>query len=185
MMEWLGWSHFRFTTPSGTVVQINPFTTNPDSPIAASAITKANLIFVADGHPDKQGATVEIAQATGATVFAPGELGTWMVERDRPQVVPFAAPGDKITGGGVVARMVESVHSTGLPQPSATIPYGGIAAGVFLTFENGYTVYFRGFSPRYGGAGALGRNVQAKFDYPAHERPPRSNRYCHAGKASS
>lgn len=149
MMEWLGWSHFRFTTPSGTVVLINPFTQNPDSPISASSITKADLIFVADSHPDEQGSAIEIAQATGATVFTPGDLGSWMIERGVPrtQVVPFAGPGDKITVGGVTARMVESVHSSGLPQPSAAIPYGGIAAGVILTFENGYTVYFGGSTP--------------------------------------
>ena len=72
-----------------------------------------------------------------------------IVERGVPrtQIVPFAAPGDKVTVGGVVARMVESVHSSGLPQPSATVPYGGIHAGVFLTFENGYTVYFGGSTP--------------------------------------
>src|SRR5438034_592772 len=147
-MEWFGWSFFRFTTPSGTVVLVNPFATNPDSPISAADITKADLIFAADGHGDEQGSTIEIAQATGATVFVPGELGSWMIEQGVPraQVVPFAAPGDRIRVGGVTARMVESVHSSGLPRPSATVPYGGIAAGVFLPFENGYTLYFAGSS---------------------------------------
>jgi L-ascorbate metabolism protein UlaG (beta-lactamase superfamily) len=147
-MEWFGWSFFRFTTSSGTVVLVNPFANNPDSPIKAADITKADLIFAADGHGDEQGSTVEIAQATGATVFVPGELGSWMIEQGVPraQVVPFAAPGDRIRVGGVTARMVGSVHSSGLPKPSAAVPYGGIAAGVFLTFDNGYTVYFAGSS---------------------------------------
>jgi L-ascorbate metabolism protein UlaG (beta-lactamase superfamily) len=147
-MEWLGWSHFRFTTSAGTVVLVNPFTANPDSPVTAADMTKADLIFAADGHGDEIGSTVEIAQATGATVFAPGELGSWLVEQGVPraQVVQFAAPGDRIQVKDVTARMVESVHSSGLPRPSATVPYGGIAAGLFLTFGNGYTVYFAGSS---------------------------------------
>src|SRR5258708_39689200 len=62
-MEWFGWSFFRFTTPSGTVVLINPFAANPDSPIKADDITKADLIFAADGHGDEQGSTIQIAQA--------------------------------------------------------------------------------------------------------------------------
>src|SRR5438874_142101 len=80
-MEWFGWSFFRFTTPSGTVVLVNPFANNPDSPIKASDITKADLIFAADGHGDEQGSTVDIAQATGATVFVPGEPGGWTIEQ--------------------------------------------------------------------------------------------------------
>lgn len=148
-MEWFGWSHYRFTSSSGTVVLVNPFTTNPDSPIKASDVTKADLIFAADGHPDELGATVEIAQATGAQVIAPSELGSWVIEQGVPaaQVARFIAPGDRLRVGDVTARVVESVHGSGVPKPSATTPYGGVAAGVFLTFGNGVTVYFSGSSP--------------------------------------
>ena len=117
-MEWLGWSHFRFTTSAGTVVLVNPFTANPDSPVTVGDMTKADLIFTADGHGDEVGSAVEIAQATGATVFAPGELGSWLVEQGVPraQVVPFAAPGERLQVKDVTARMVESVHSSGLSR---------------------------------------------------------------------
>jgi L-ascorbate metabolism protein UlaG (beta-lactamase superfamily) len=148
-MEWFGWSHYRFTSPNGTVVLTNPFTTNPDSPIKASDITKADLIFAADGHGDEVGATVEIAQATGAMVIAPSELSSWVIEQGVPraQVAQFIAPGDRLRVGGVTARVVESVHGSGVPKPSATVPYGGVAGGVILTFENGLTVYFSGSAP--------------------------------------
>jgi L-ascorbate metabolism protein UlaG (beta-lactamase superfamily) len=148
-MEWFGHSHYRFTSSDGTVVITNPFTTNPDSPIKAEDITKANLIFAADGHPDELGATVEIAQRTGAMVIAPAELSQWVIEQGVPraQVAGFIQPGDRLKVGDVTARVVESVHAASVPKPSAAVPYGGIAAGVFLTFGNGYTVYFAGSSP--------------------------------------
>ena len=148
-MEWFGWSHYRFTSSDGTVVITNPFVTNPDSPIKAEDITKANLIFAADGHPDEIGATVDIAQRTGAMVIAPSELSTWVIEQGVPraQVAQFIAPGDRLRVGDVTARVVESVHGSGVPKPTNTVPYGGVAAGVFLTFGNGYTVYFSGSSP--------------------------------------
>jgi hypothetical protein len=38
------------------------------------------------------------------------------------------------------------VHGSGLPSPTATTPYGGLAAGFYITFENGWTVYFTGSS---------------------------------------
>jgi L-ascorbate metabolism protein UlaG (beta-lactamase superfamily) len=147
-VEWLGWSHYRFTSPSGKVVLTNPFTSNPDSPIKAEDVDKADLILVADGHGDEVGSSVAIATATGATVLAPGGVNSWLVEQGIPRVqVPkgFFQPGDRYTGlQGITVRSVESVHGSELNPPTAAVPYGGVAAGYFITFENGWTAYFSG-----------------------------------------
>src|ERR671929_521436 len=65
-MEWFGWSFFRFTSPQGRIVLTNPFAQNPDSPIKATDIPAADIIFAADGHADEMGSIIEIAQNTGA-----------------------------------------------------------------------------------------------------------------------
>jgi L-ascorbate metabolism protein UlaG (beta-lactamase superfamily) len=147
-VEWFGWSHYRFTSPSGKVVLTNPFTSNPDSPIKPADIEKADLIVVADGHGDEVGSTVEIANLTGATVLAPGGVNAWLVEQGIPRVqVPknFFQPGDRYTGvDGITVRSVESAHGSELNPPTAAVPYGGVAAGYFITFENGWTAYFSG-----------------------------------------
>lgn len=149
-VEWFGWSHYRFTSPTGKVILTNPFTSNPDSPIKPEDIEQADLIVVADGHGDEVGSTVAIANATGARVLAPGGLNRWLIEQGIPQVqVPKTAfqPGDRYIGlEGITVRSVESVHGSELNPPSATVPYGGVAAGYFITFENGWTVYFSGSS---------------------------------------
>ena len=149
-VEWLGWSHFRFTSPTGKVVLTNPFTSNPDSPIKAEDVTKADIIVVADGHGDEVGSTVQIAQQTGATVLAAGGVNSWLIEQGvpRPQVPKsFFQPGDRYTGlQGITVRSVESVHGSELNPPTQAVPYGGVAAGYVITFENGYTVYFSGSS---------------------------------------
>jgi len=146
-VEWFGWSHYRFTSPTGKVVLTNPFTSNPDSPIKPADIPKADLIVVADGHGDEVGSTVEIAQNTGATVLAPGGVNQWLIEQGVPRAqVPraFFQPGDRYTGvPGITVRSVESVHGSELSAPTAAVPYGGVAAGYFITFENGWTVYFQ------------------------------------------
>src|ERR1700731_3250964 len=85
-VEWFGWSHYRFTSPTGKVILTNPFTSNPDSPITPADIDKADLIVVADGHGDEVGSTVEIANLTGATVLAPGGLNSWLVEQGIPRI---------------------------------------------------------------------------------------------------
>ena len=146
-MEWLGWSHFRFTSPTGKVILTNPFITNPDSPVKLDDITQANLIVAADGHPDEIGSTIEIAQKTGAKVFSPGELQSWFIEQGVPQTqfpLRFAGQGDRLLFDGIAVYMVNSIHGSGLPKPTAQNPYGGVAAGFVIAFENGWTVYFAG-----------------------------------------
>ena len=149
-MEWLGWSFFRFTSVNGKVILTNPFIQgNPDAAVSLDDITQADLILPADGHPDEQGATIAIAQKTGARVLAQGELATWMIEQGLPAATfprRFAAPGTFYSLDGVMVRVVNSIHGSGLPQPTATAPYGGLADGFYITFENGWTVYFTGSS---------------------------------------
>jgi L-ascorbate metabolism protein UlaG (beta-lactamase superfamily) len=149
-IEWFGWSHYRFTSPTGKVVLTNPFTSNPDSPIKAEDVDKADLIVVADGHGDEVGSTVQIANQTGATVLAPGGVNSWLIEQGIPRAqVPkqFFQPGDRYLGvQGITVRSVESVHGSELSPPTAAVPYGGVAAGYFITFENGWTAYFSGSS---------------------------------------
>jgi L-ascorbate metabolism protein UlaG (beta-lactamase superfamily) len=145
-VEWLGWSHFRFTTPGGKVILTNPFVNNPDSPVRVEDMTRADLILVPNGHGDEVGQSVQIAQQTGARILTGGfELGTWFVEQGVPaQQVVRGNPGSRFLMDGITIRVVNSVHGSGLPQPTATTPYGGPAAGFMITFESGYTVYFAG-----------------------------------------
>src|ERR687885_1697976 len=146
-LEWFGWSFFRFTSPEGKIILTNPFAANPDSPIKAEDITAADLIFAADGHGDELGSTIAIAQNTGAKTWTPFELGTWLMEQGVPQdQVIRSNPGGRYKLGNATLHMVGSVHGSGLPSPTAQTPYGGPAAGLFVTFENGWTVYFSGSS---------------------------------------
>jgi len=149
-IEWFGWSHYRLTSPSGKIILTNPFTSNPDSPIKAEDVQQADLIVVADGHGDEVGSTVQIANQTGARVLAPGGVNSWLVEQGVPREQvpkPFFQPGDRYVDlPGITVRSVESVHGSELAPPSPTVPYGGVAAGYFITFENGFTIYFSGSS---------------------------------------
>jgi L-ascorbate metabolism protein UlaG (beta-lactamase superfamily) len=148
-LEWFGWSVFRLTSVNGKVILINPFLTNPDSTMSLDDLSVVDLILPADGHPDETGQTVGIAQKTGARVFAPFELGTWITNQGVPQPqVVRAGPGARLVMDGITVRMVESVHGSGLPVPdgSQSHGYGGPAVGFYITFENGYTIYFTGSS---------------------------------------
>ncbi len=147
-LEWFGWSHFRLTSVNGKVILINPYIDgNPDAAISVDDITKADLILPADGHGDELGSTVPLALKTGAKVLGPGELRNWIAEQGVPRdQLPGGNPGSRMLLDGVTVRVVHAIHSTGVPKPTMTAPYGGIATGFVITFENGWTVYFTGSS---------------------------------------
>src|SRR5262249_61132580 len=56
-MEWLSWSIFRFTSPTGKVIVTNPFVKNPDSPVKVEDFPKVEAIVVADWHTNDVGTT--------------------------------------------------------------------------------------------------------------------------------
>ena len=146
-VEWLGWSAYRFTSPTGKVIVTNPFLSgNPDAVTKLEEITKADLILVPDGHGDEIGDTVALAKSTGAKVVAPFELGTWFASKGVPAAqVLRRNPGSRLVWEGITIRVVGSVHGSGSGRgtDSDVAPiYGGPAAGFIITFENGWTVYF-------------------------------------------
>lgn len=141
-MEWLSWSIFRFTSPTGKVVLTNPFVANPDSPVKVPDFSKVDVILVADGHTDEVGSADEIAIKTGAKIITTFEMwSAWF----QPRKVPLAQvlrsnPGDRNRIDGITIRNVNSVHGSGTSDNF----YGGAAMGFFIQFENGLTVYFAG-----------------------------------------
>jgi len=149
-LEWFGWSHFRLTSPNGKVILLNPFLTNPDSTMSLDDLTNVQLILPADGHGDETGQTPEIALKTGAKIFAPFELGTYLMgpaKKVPAEQVVRGGPGARLVMDGITVRMVESVHGSGMAAgPEGAALYGGPAAGFYITFENGYTIYFTGSS---------------------------------------
>jgi L-ascorbate metabolism protein UlaG (beta-lactamase superfamily) len=104
-IEWLSWSIFRMTSPTGKVVLTNPFVTNPDSPVKVEDFPKVDVIVVADGHQDEVGSTAEIALATKAKIVTSFEMySVWFEPRKVPlDQVLRSSPGDvlKIDGIGV------------------------------------------------------------------------------------
>ena len=126
-MEWLSWSIFRFTSPSGKIIVTNPFVTNPDSPVKVPDFPKVDVIVVADGHGDEVGSTHEIAIQTGAKIITPFEMWTTYFQ---PRNVPEAQmhrsnPGDWYRFDGITVRNVGAVHGSGTPTSCTADPPWG------------------------------------------------------------
>lgn len=141
-LEWFSWSIFRLTSSTGKVVLINPFVTNPDSPVKVEDFPKADVIVVADGHQDEVGSTAEIALTTHAKIITSFEMySVWFEPRKVPlEQVLRSSPGDWNKIDGITIRNIGSIHGSG----TADKLYGGQAMGFMIKFENGLTVYFAG-----------------------------------------
>ncbi len=136
-IEWLTWSFYRITSPGGKIILLNPWLENPDSKTTLADITEADIILVAAGHPDEVGQTVEVAKKTGAKIVATHELNWGAFKDDIPRAQTVAVqPGSTVEVEGIRIRVVNALHGNG--------ELGGAALGFFITFENGYTLYFSG-----------------------------------------
>ncbi len=140
-IEWLTWSFFRITSPKGKVILTNPWLSNPDSQTSLEQIDQADIILVPTGHRDEVGETVEVANKTGAKVVTTWEMagGAFKGKIPDDQFVR-TQPGSTVNLDGIEIRVVNAVHGSG----GANALYGGPALGFFITFENGYTLYFSG-----------------------------------------
>ena len=142
-MEWLSWSIFRFTSPTGKVIVTNPFVTNPDSPVKVPDFPKVDVILVADGHRDEVGSTRRdrdqdrgedrhaLRDVAGVLPAAQRSRGAAAPEQSR-RLVSAGWPDDPQRQGR--AR----VGDRGQDERRAR-PWGSC-----IHFENGLTVYFAG-----------------------------------------
>jgi L-ascorbate metabolism protein UlaG (beta-lactamase superfamily) len=149
-MQFYGNQHFRLKSPSGKVILINPWINgNKDAPFGVDHYKKGevDLILVTSGHGDDQGQSVDIAANTGATIFAPAELGAWMagkiVEKGGSKKQVYGgAIGGRYKLGDITVQMLQALHGTGISADNYR--YGGFAAGFLITFENGLKVLMAG-----------------------------------------
>lgn len=141
-ITWLGHSAFRFDTPGGKVVLIDPWLDNPRAPAEAKSINALDLILVTHGHKDHIGNAIELARATGAKIIAIHEVALYFMSRGVTDVIGMNKSGT-VTIDGIQITMVDASHSGGIDTEAVLLP-GAEPAGFVMKFENGKTVYHAG-----------------------------------------
>ncbi|MGO4676608.1 MBL fold metallo-hydrolase [Bosea sp. 2YAB26] len=146
-VEWLGHEFYRLTSPKGIVVLTSPWLGNPDGPIALADLTPTDFILVPNAHNDDMGNPIEIAAQSDATVITPGPLGRWLVSNGlKQEQFRRAGIGDRFTLKGITFKIAPSGHDNTLPSGAD----GGPSVAFFITFENGFTVFYNGHSTLLG-----------------------------------
>lgn len=153
-VEWYGHAAFRITTPTGKVLLVDPWLTNPLNATGeadVAALTQADLILVSHGHQDHVGDAVRIAQQTNAKLVTPYDLGGALTAfagfpAEQATVETQGNIGGRLVllDGEVAVQFTPATHGstvTGTDQQ----PHGaGNPCGFLIEVRNGPVIYHTG-----------------------------------------
>ncbi|HKJ34533.1 MAG TPA: metal-dependent hydrolase, partial [Balneolales bacterium] len=138
---WLGHSTFRFVSPDGHIIYVDPFLTdNPKTPDNEKNPDKIDFILLTHGHEVHVGDTLDLAKKTGAKVVGILELITVLQKNGLKEDQSIGMnKGGTVYFDDFKVTMTSANHSS-----SWGGVYTGEPAGLMIRFNNGYTVYHAG-----------------------------------------
>lgn len=138
---WLGHSAFKFVSPKGNIIYVDPFLkNNPSTPEELKEVEKADYILLTHGHEDHVGDTLEIAESTGCKVLGIVELIGLLTDKglSEDQAIAFNK-GGTVPFDDFSVTMVSANHSSSFDGK-----YAGDPAGLILSFEDDLCIYHMG-----------------------------------------
>jgi L-ascorbate metabolism protein UlaG (beta-lactamase superfamily) len=153
-LTWLGHSAFRFDTPGGKRVYIDPFLDNPKCPEGEKQPERIDILALTHGHGDHVGESVDLINRFKPTVVGNVELLGWL-DGQGAEVgeMPGTNKGGTRDVDGVRFTMTDAKHSSGGPNGE----YLGEAGGFVVEVENGTKLYFAGDTAVFGDMQLIGR----------------------------
>jgi L-ascorbate metabolism protein UlaG (beta-lactamase superfamily) len=153
-LTYYGHSAFKLTLPSGKVLLIDPWMTNPlnaGGKEQLAQLDRVDLICLTHGHSDHVGDAVEIAKRTKAKLVATFDCALavktvvgYPAELADTEAVGHIGGKIPLLDGELTARFTPAWHGSSLMKGEDSLVYAGTQAGVVLTIRGGPTIYHTG-----------------------------------------
>jgi len=145
---WLGHATFRFDSPGGKRVYIDPWLSgNPKCPDSEKEPERVDLIAITHGHGDHVGDAVELGQRFECPVIALVELREWLTGQGLPaDMTQGPNKGGTVDVDGIKITLTDANHSSSTNDGT----YAGEPAGLVVELEDGFTLYFAGDTNVFG-----------------------------------
>lgn len=144
----LSTSTFKFYSPSGKVVMVDPWLTNdPLWPVperSPDKLQEIDAVAITHAHFDHASGIDEIARHNKKTVFiAQFEYALSLPRRGITNIIPTAF-GATVDFQGIKFSLIPASHTNSEMSRDGTMDIIGTAAGYVIEFENGMKVYISG-----------------------------------------
>ena len=154
-LTWYGQSAFKIVTPSGKVLLVDPWLSNPvfeNAKDEIAALKHVDLILITHGHSDHVGDAVDIGKKTGAKLVATFDLADAIVKHlgypaEQAQTDTVGHFGGELTllDGEVKVAFVRAHHGSGVAADDRHgLRHGGAPGGFVITIRGGPTIYHTG-----------------------------------------
>jgi L-ascorbate metabolism protein UlaG (beta-lactamase superfamily) len=150
-LTWIGHASFILETSGGKRALIDPWMTgNPVCPEALHDPGDIDLILLSHGHSDHTADVVRLAKEKGpAAVMCMIELGDYLGSKGVENVMG-GNKGGTLSAEGISVTLTHAFHSSSYGEEDGTIVYTGEPAGLIITLENDYRIYFAGDTTVFG-----------------------------------
>ncbi len=142
-IRWLGHAAFELNIAGKTILTDPSFEVNPNAPIKAKDIQRADFILISHGHYDHLSAeAIDIAKRTSAKIIAVPEVTAYCRSKGAEVIGRNVSPPFPVAEGLEVG-VVTALHSSSIGLDKGEIVYAGPPVGYIIRGE-GLGIYFAG-----------------------------------------